>query len=256
MEPKNEEDEWEEASSDSSEEPASGGQPGKEEGGHADQDDAGEEAKQGQAEGEKPLGCKHYSRFCEVLSPCCKQWVACRLCHDELLSIPTGKCPVERMDRQSIAMVRCLRCGKEQAVSAKCVECEKPFSRYYCGICHLFDDDARKQIYHCEKCQMCRIGTRERNVHCDKCNMCVSSDSMSTHKCASDLGQQNCPVCLENIKHSTKLVVPFGKCGHWIHQECQKQYFKIAQDYRCPLCHQSMHCMSQEEIRQMDDLVE
>ncbi|CAN0505237.1 unnamed protein product, partial [Ectocarpus sp. 8 AP-2014] len=31
-------------------------------------------------------------------------------------------------------------------------------SRYYCGICHLFDDAPEKDIYHCPYCNVCRLG--------------------------------------------------------------------------------------------------
>ena len=44
--------------------------------------------------------------------------------------------------------------------------------------------------------------------------MCFPKVGMEGHKCISDLEEAKCPVCFENIKHSTKSVIPFGNCGH------------------------------------------
>ena len=34
--------------------------------------------------------------------------------------------------------------------------CGTSLAAYYCGICHLFDDDPKHDIYHCPFCNICR----------------------------------------------------------------------------------------------------
>lgn len=43
--------------------------------------------------------------------------------------------------------------------------------RYYCGICHLFDDAPGKDIYHCPYCNVCRLGKGLGVVSCC-CSSC------------------------------------------------------------------------------------
>jgi hypothetical protein len=56
--------------------------------------------------------CAHYARHCEVLAECCKQWVGCRLCHNERFED-------HEIDRHAIRSMRCAYCRVEQPV--RCV---------------------------------------------------------------------------------------------------------------------------------------
>ena len=42
----------------------------------------------------------------------------------------------------------------------------------------------------------------------------------NTHKCIYKAADNECPVCLENLKVSVKGIIPIGDCGHYIHQDC------------------------------------
>ena len=37
-------------------------------------------------------------------------------------------------------------------------QCGKTLSKYYRGVCNLWDNDPTKKIYHCHDCGLCRIG--------------------------------------------------------------------------------------------------
>ena len=95
------------------------------------------------------LGCRHYRRGASLVAPCCGGEFVCRLCHDEAL-------PDHQMDRFAVAEMRCMACGTKQAVGAACTACGTALARYYCSICHLFDDDPDRDIYHCPFCNFCR----------------------------------------------------------------------------------------------------
>ena len=51
-------------------------------------------------------------------------------------------------------------CLTEQPVGQTCAnkQCGKTLSKYYCGVCNLWDNDPTKKIYHCHDCGLCRIG--------------------------------------------------------------------------------------------------
>lgn len=51
---------------------------------------------------------------------------------------------------------------------------------------------------------MCRIGSKENLYHCDKCDVCLPICNKDSHKCIGSVKDFNCPICLENIKISTK----------------------------------------------------
>lgn len=78
--------------------------------------------------------CRHYEKNCNLVAPCCGVEVACRLCHDEQMT-----CSKE-MDRYKVSEMVCQACGKKQPCSEQCVQCHTVMARYYCGVCHLFDD--------------------------------------------------------------------------------------------------------------------
>ena len=82
----------------------------------------------------KAGACRHYEKNCHLVAPCCGAVVACRLCHDEART-----CSKE-MDRYKVTEMVCKVCGKKQACGQQCVECQAVMARYYCGVCHLFDD--------------------------------------------------------------------------------------------------------------------
>jgi zinc finger-like protein len=80
-------------------------------------------------------GCKHYRAACALVAPCCGAVVACRLCHDE-----AGECGVA-FDQYAVREMRCNLCDTLQLVAQRCSKCKASMARYYCSICHLFDDD-------------------------------------------------------------------------------------------------------------------
>ncbi|KAJ0395357.1 hypothetical protein P43SY_000937 [Pythium insidiosum] len=65
-------------------------------------------AAESEADENKPE-CSHYSRGCRVLAECCKEWVGCRLCHDE-------RFPDHKIDRHAIREMQCLECETIQPV--------------------------------------------------------------------------------------------------------------------------------------------
>ena len=71
-----------------------------------------------------------------------------RICHDDTSD--------HRMDRYSVAEMRCMECGLQQPVGRSCTACASDLARYYCSICHLFDDEPGRDIYHCPFCNVCR----------------------------------------------------------------------------------------------------
>jgi zinc finger protein-like protein len=80
-------------------------------------------------------GCKHYKAGCVLIAPCCGAEVTCRLCHDE-----AGVCGTA-FDRYAVREMRCSLCNMRQPVAQRCNHCKASMARYYCSICHLFDDD-------------------------------------------------------------------------------------------------------------------
>jgi zinc finger-like protein len=50
----------------------------------------------------------------------------------------------------------CMLCGTRQPVAGSCSSCGGSMAGYYCGICHLFDDEPGRDIYHCPFCNVCR----------------------------------------------------------------------------------------------------
>ena len=172
--------------------------------------------------------CTHYKRNCLVKCNQCLKFYGCRFCHDENEN--------HNINRFSITIMKCKLCDAVQDCSNKCFSCEESMAKYYCNICHLFDDDTNKIIKHCDKCGICRIGD---NQHCDKCNMCFSKSSFANHKCVDkDKYNDICCICQQNLKTS-RLHTTVLKCGHLVHHECLNEYLKSNQ-YQCPLCKKSL----------------
>lgn len=181
------------------------------------------------------IKCNHYERNCSIISPCCKKEYGCRLCHDENED--------HEMNRYQIANMKCLKCFAVQTPSQFCKYCFTEMASYYCDICKFWNNDKEKDIYHCDYCNICRIGLGlgKDKFHCDKCNLCLSIDVKDTHKCVENTSHSNCPICCEYMFTSREPLISM-KCGHCIHQSCFDRL--IQNDYRCPLCKQSVCDMS------------
>ncbi|WAR22768.1 ZN363-like protein [Mya arenaria] len=162
-------------------------------------------------------GCSHYARKCMFVSPCCKKFYPCRICHDE-----TEKHEIDRT-----------------AVQRTCEGCSIVFGKYYCSKCNLFDDEDKGQ-FHCDKCGLCRVGGKSKFFHCDKCGMCLSTKLRGKHKCIEDSSRRNCAVCLEDL-HTSRIDAHIPPCGHLIHRI-----------YFCPTCAQSLFDMK-EAWRNLDE---
>eukprot|EP00092_Neocalanus_flemingeri_P029884 GFUD01032449.1.p1 GENE.GFUD01032449.1~~GFUD01032449.1.p1 ORF type:complete len:336 (+),score=92.06 GFUD01032449.1:164-1171(+) len=182
-----------------------------------------------------PLGCSHYQRKCQLVSPCCDQPYNCRFCHDEDSTNHT-------LDRRSVKEVVCLVCSARQALSNLCSsqDCGTVFGgAYFCGVCKLFDDVDKGQ-FHCDGCGICRIGGREKFSHCDTCGLCLPAGK--SHKCVSNTSHNNCPVCLEDI-HTSRLEAHIPPCSHLLHLTCYQDMVRTGL-YACPTCGLSMQDMS------------
>ncbi|CAM9282159.1 unnamed protein product [Ectocarpus sp. 12 AP-2014] len=239
--------------------PAGGGAAG----GEADAKLGGEGGGAGGAE-VAVLGCPHYRRACKIRAPCCQKLFTCRLCHDQVSD--------HKVDREEVTEMLCMRCETLQPINSECrnpncrpaaAEGKPPctgrkMARYYCGICHLFDDAPEKDIYHCPYCNVCRLGKGlgVDYYHCMTCNACVSMNAPS-HTCLSKSLESDCPICNNSLFTSTSQVKGL-RCGHFMHLACYKEYIGRAESrefwYRCPICRKSMEDM-REYFSQMDAVV-
>ena len=108
-------------------------------------------------------------------SPCCEKVYPCRLCHDDKETHT-----INRFDVKEVVCRECscrqpvsVQCRSAQAprtlspvsdhdlflqVASSCVKCLVLFARYYCSVCHLYDDVDKGQ-FHCEGCGICRCCT-------------------------------------------------------------------------------------------------
>jgi zinc finger-like protein len=177
------------------------------------------------------LGCKHYARKAILVAPCCEQEVVCRLCHDE-------KHIDHKMDRYQVREMRCMECGHRQTIGQTCSNCGIELAKYYCGICHLLDDDPCKEIYHCPFCNFCRRGKGLGidSFHCMSCNCCMSLE-LRKHDCSDNALSGTCPVCSERLFESNTPVKALP-CGHFMHSLCFGAYVKYS--YTCPICFKSL----------------
>ena len=189
-----------------------------------------EELEEVETESEKPTyGCEHYLRRCSLIAPCCDKAYVCRHCHNDTES--------HDIDRHAVKEVVCAVCDQRQSVSQTCCNeaCGITFAAYFCAVCNFFDDRIERNYYHCDKCGICRVKLVGNDcMHCDTCGTCVSVN----HRCKAEQFHTDCPICLENLFHSTKPAhVP--ACGHPIHSHCM---FQCMQQNRisCPLCRKTM----------------
>ena len=179
--------------------------------------------------------CNHYQRHCSIVATCCQKEFGCRRCHDE-------QCDHE-IDRRATQEIRCQKCQTRQPVSNKCVSCQQVFGDYYCEICRLWSCNPDIPMYHCAQCGICRQG-KGLGIdffHCDKCECCLTITSQDSHTCLEKKTHQPCPICRENLFHSTH-PVSILPCGHSIHQKCLHQHSQ--HDYRCPWCKTSIGDMT------------
>lgn len=200
--------------------------------------------KEGDAPGERHFGCHHYMRDCKIRAECCEKWFPCRFCHDE----------AERdhaIDRFSIQYMLCMYCQTPQKAAKSCHKCRKSMAHYYCDTCHLWNSDEEHLIYHCDKCRICRKGKQEDYIHCDKCSGCIDVQHYEGHKCLDGSLQSNCPICGDDLFHTTSLVV-FMPCGHAIHYFCYQDHTKNS--YQCPICLKSLNNM-QYLFSRIDELM-
>lgn len=177
------------------------------------------------------LGCPHYQRACKLRCDICRQWVPCRLCHDEAHQDKS-----HMFDKDKAQWIMCMRCQNVQRPSRTCENCLEEFAAYCCEICKLYDNDEAKDIYHCDKCGICRLGLGLGIdfFHCDGCHACLSIELQDNHKCIERATMSNCPICGDYMFTSVKPVVYMSPCGHAIHQHCFDEYTRHS--YKCPHC--------------------
>ncbi|KAL3913829.1 MAG: hypothetical protein SGARI_000454 [Bacillariaceae sp.] len=200
----------------------------------------------GGSEAGQVLGCAHYARACKIRHPLSGRLYTCRLCCDQERDGPGGE-KDEPLDRYAVSEVSCMKCKTLQPAAKTCIngDCElhkQGFAKYYCDICHLYDDRPRP-IFHCPYCNTCRsgqgLGIDYR--HCMRCNACVSLAD-DNHRCIPQKLQGSCPICHETLFSSTEPLRGL-RCGHVMHLSCFTDY-RRGQNYTCPLCMRSMEDMS------------
>ena len=195
-------------------------------------------------------GCRHYSRGCLLIAPCCGKRYWCRHCHNEEQDQPAKGKQAHALDRFAVRQVVCVRCNKTQPVQQACDNCGNVFGAYFCSVCKFFDDDLSKGQFHCEGCGICRIGGRENFFHCDSCGCCYALGLRGNHKCIAGAMRHNCPVCLEDLFHSTSQVRVL-RCGHTLHRKCLAQLLSRATALHvCPLCSKTVvdHSMQWQQM--------
>jgi hypothetical protein len=171
------------------------------------------------------LGCSHYIKNCKIKAACCGQLFTCRRCHDEQVSD-------HKINRYLIEDMMCLLCSTVQPISNECTNCHKQMAHYFCRVCKFFDGNEAKHIWHCDKCGLCRVGQKDAHAHCDECHTCMPIN----HKDHVDqVLDCNCPICGENMFHSTQPSLFPEPCHHAIHSKCFKQYLRSGK-YSCPIC--------------------
>jgi zinc finger protein-like protein len=161
-----------------------------------------------------------------------------------------------RLDRYSVREMLCMLCGLRQPVGSDCRGCGQRLARYYCGICHLFEDGHAEErpVYHCPFCNVCRRG-RGLGVdvfHCMRCNACMSLSVAETHRCRERAMEGDCPVCGDALFDSAAPVKELP-CAHLLHSACFAQHTRHS--YQCPVCLRSAGDMT-AYWRMLDSLLE
>ena len=189
--------------------------------------------------------CAHYNHWMRSIHPTTKQSIACRLCYQEHADTTLAH-DVPAFARFEVTHMQCVFCKCVQSAGPSCCNPDCTMHnrkhRYYCDICHLWENSSKKSIFHCTDCGICRVGKSEHYRHCDKCNMCVPKTS--EHKCVGGLAKLNpCPICYCDISQSIDPPV-FLHCGHAVHLKCLHEWQQyggvLAWQYTgCPICRQT-----------------
>lgn len=193
------------------------------------------------------LGCMHYKRNVKVQCFDCRQWYACRHCHDAAHDLPF----VHNLNRKKTQNMLCMLCQTPQPAGETCMQCGEYASWYYCDKCKLWDNDSNKRIYHCDDCGLCRLGEGlgKDFVHCRRCNVCISISTSASHPCIERATDSDCPLCLSYLFESPTPVVSLP-CGHYMHGSCYKDLMAVT--YKCPVCSKSAVNM-ELQWRKLDD---
>jgi zinc finger-like protein len=152
------------------------------------------------------------------------------LCHDEEED--------HKIDRYAVKEMVCKLCHARQPIAGSCRNCGELMAKYYCPICHLYDDSGH-DIYHCPSCNVCRRG-KGLGIdffHCMKCNACMSLSLYKRHTCREQSLEANCVVCHEYLFDSATPIKELP-CGHFMHSSCLAEYSR--HNYTCPICAKSM----------------
>lgn len=173
----------------------------------------------------KVFGCKHYIKNCKIKAVCCGQLYTCRRCHDEVVTD-------HKINRYLIEEMMCFFCSTVQKVSNECIACHQTMAHYFCAFCKFFDGNPAKHIWHCEQCGLCRVGQPNAFEHCQTCHTCMPIGHADHMDRVLDC---NCPICGENLFHSTEYSQFPEPCRHAIHGRCFKEYLKKG-NYSCPIC--------------------
>lgn len=198
------------------------------------------------------LGCPHYARACKLRHPVSGRLHTCRICCEQKREASSGSHdnPEPPLDRYAVKEVLCMECTTLQPANKRCIQPEctlhtksEGFARYYCDICHLYDDRPTVNIFHCPYCNTCRLG-KGLGIdyrHCMRCNACVAINE--EHRCIPQKLQGSCPICHETLFNSTEPMKGI-QCGHVMHLSCFNEY-RREQNYACPLCMRCMEDMSE-----------
>ena len=195
--------------------------------------------------------CEHYQHWMLCIHPLDRKTrVQCRLCQND-----------PHFDRFKVTQMVCIFCSCVQPVGNACInpECTAVGvrHRYYCEICHLWENNKSRALFHCEGCGICRVGDPRMYRHCTKCGMCIptkkriqhydpthtlsNTDSplyKDSHHCiGGHLNENPCPVCYEDVVESTESAM-FLPCGHALHSSCFLALFTQGTG-RCPICPQN-----------------
>lgn len=184
-------------------------------------------------------GCSHYKHTCAMYCGECNEWFICHRCHNE------NKEHTFRGEK-----IGCLKCGVEQMVSKKCVNCCEVFANNYCGICYIWRDD---EMYHCDGCGNCRLGRREEYKHCNKCYLCIKVNIYDEHTCAKN-ADDDCPICLDSIHNSQKRCIVL-RCGHCIHRTCLKKLYSSGKS-NCLICFKGIQRPDSDFIKRYNDTMD
>jgi hypothetical protein len=176
--------------------------------------------------------CQHYpGRWLFPVHPVELSRVACRLCYD------ASRAAAAAFPRKAVRQMVCAFCACAQPCGAACANPDCTASgvrhRYYCGVCHLWEQRPAKSIYHCVDCAICRVGPAEDYEHCGNCGMCVPK--ARPHKCWGQLAGATCPVCYDACDAAGRESISFLRCGHALHTECWRQLLQHGH-FKCPSC--------------------